>query len=210
MQIEFCASCRRYADDEGGEVAPSEIWELYRRDLPRAGGRSAARATRVRQRRGSTDHGRRRPRRRRAEITGEGNGPIAALVHALASIGIDARVLDYHEHAHQRRRRRAGGGLPRGRHRRPRPVGLRHRPDITTASLYALVSAIRICQMGIGQMEVGGGAAWTSRSLSRRRERQCSGRWTGRTTPHKIRQQHRCDLQSSPATASAPRSSPRA
>jgi 2-isopropylmalate synthase len=34
------------------------------------------------------------------ELTGEGNGPIAALVHALAtSLGIAISVLDYHEHA---------------------------------------------------------------------------------------------------------------
>jgi len=32
-------------------------------------------------------------------VTGEGNGPIAALVHALAAVDVDARVLDYHEHA---------------------------------------------------------------------------------------------------------------
>ena len=33
------------------------------------------------------------------EITGTGNGPIAAFVDALAGIGFDVRVLDYHEHA---------------------------------------------------------------------------------------------------------------
>ncbi len=33
------------------------------------------------------------------EITGSGNGPIAAFVDALASIGYDVRVLDYAEHA---------------------------------------------------------------------------------------------------------------
>ena len=33
------------------------------------------------------------------EITGTGNGPIAAFVDALGSIGFDVRVLDYSEHA---------------------------------------------------------------------------------------------------------------
>ncbi len=33
------------------------------------------------------------------EITGSGNGPLAAFVDALAGIGFDVRVLDYHEHA---------------------------------------------------------------------------------------------------------------
>ena len=33
------------------------------------------------------------------EITGTGNGPIAAFVDALSTIGHDVRVLDYNEHA---------------------------------------------------------------------------------------------------------------
>jgi 2-isopropylmalate synthase len=32
-------------------------------------------------------------------LTGTGNGPIAAFCDALSSIGVDVRVLDYHEHA---------------------------------------------------------------------------------------------------------------
>ena len=32
-------------------------------------------------------------------IHGEGNGPIATFVHALGTVGIDVRVLDYAEHA---------------------------------------------------------------------------------------------------------------
>ena len=33
------------------------------------------------------------------EITGTGNGPIAAFIDALAPLGVDVRVLDYAEHA---------------------------------------------------------------------------------------------------------------
>jgi 2-isopropylmalate synthase len=32
-------------------------------------------------------------------LRGQGNGPIDSFVHALAGIGIEVRVLDYHEHA---------------------------------------------------------------------------------------------------------------
>jgi 2-isopropylmalate synthase len=35
----------------------------------------------------------------RHEVSGSGNGPIAAFVDALASVGYDVRVLDYTEHA---------------------------------------------------------------------------------------------------------------
>ena len=40
-----------------------------------------------------TDHG------KEVEITGTGNGPIAAFIAALGPLGVDVRVLDYHEHA---------------------------------------------------------------------------------------------------------------
>ncbi|MET2797765.1 alpha-isopropylmalate synthase regulatory domain-containing protein, partial [Mycobacterium tuberculosis] len=33
------------------------------------------------------------------EISGSGNGPLAAFVHALADVGFDVAVLDYYEHA---------------------------------------------------------------------------------------------------------------
>ena len=35
----------------------------------------------------------------RRTVRGEGNGPIAAFVHALQDLDVDARVLDYAEHA---------------------------------------------------------------------------------------------------------------
>ncbi|MBV9098216.1 MAG: 2-isopropylmalate synthase, partial [Frankiaceae bacterium] len=78
----------------------------------------------------------------RHTIHGEGNGPIAALVHALASIGVDARVLDYHEHA------TSAGEEAQAASYLEVAVGDRVlwgcgiHPSITTASLRALVSAI--------------------------------------------------------------------
>ncbi len=39
-------------------------------------------------------------------LTGQGNGPIAAFVDALSTVGFDVHVLDYHEHAMSTR----GGG----------------------------------------------------------------------------------------------------
>jgi 2-isopropylmalate synthase len=32
-------------------------------------------------------------------VEGNGNGPIAAFIDALSTLGVDVRVLDYHEHA---------------------------------------------------------------------------------------------------------------
>ena len=76
------------------------------------------------------------------DIEGEGNGPIAALVHALADVDIDARVLDYHEHA------RGAGEEAQAAAYLEVAVGGQVlwgcgvSASITTASLYALVSAI--------------------------------------------------------------------
>jgi 2-isopropylmalate synthase len=75
-------------------------------------------------------------------ITGEGNGPIAALVHALASVDIDARVLDYHEHATSAgEEAQAASYLEVALDGRVL-WGCGVHPSITTASLHALVSGI--------------------------------------------------------------------
>jgi 2-isopropylmalate synthase len=142
MQIEMSRIVQAVADTDGGEIAPATIWELYRQTyLDRTSplqllGYSidSADLDRIRARVAVAGVER--------EIVGEGNGPIAALVHALAEVDIDARVLDYHEHATgagEEAQAAAylevaiGGSVLWG-------CGIS--PSITTASLYALVSAI--------------------------------------------------------------------
>ena len=79
-------------------------------------------------------------------VTGEGNGPIAAFVHAASgeSSGLDLDVVDYAEHA-------IGAGadatavayVETRRRRRAPPAGASGTdPNIITASLRAVVSAI--------------------------------------------------------------------
>ena len=103
MQIEFSRIVQEVADEDGGEIAPDDLAALPR-DLPRRPRRFACSATpstaggSTASPRPSTVDGVER------EITGEGNGPIAALVHALAV----------------HRRRRAGARLPRARDQRRR------------------------------------------------------------------------------------------
>ena len=106
-QIEFSRVIQQRTDAEGGEVAPAAIWEAFRSEyldrqrplwLDSVHTSSAA---------GEKDQlnvnvfvdGELTP------LSGEGNGPIAAFVHAISSLpqaeqrGWDLRVLDYHEHA---------------------------------------------------------------------------------------------------------------
>ncbi len=75
-------------------------------------------------------------------LEGQGNGPIAAFTEALAERGVDVRVLDYHEHAMS-----AGGDATAAAYvecavdgRVLWGVGID--PNIVTASLKAVVSAI--------------------------------------------------------------------
>jgi 2-isopropylmalate synthase len=101
LQIEFSRVVQEVTDSEGGEVTPKEMRDIFdgeyfslvtplklvRHRLTNDGeGRDEIVAVvRVE----DTEH----------EITGSGNGPIAAFVDALAGVGFDVRVLDYHEHA---------------------------------------------------------------------------------------------------------------
>ena len=76
------------------------------------------------------------------EVAGEGNGPLAALVHALAAVDVDARVLDYHEHATGAGEEAQAAAYLEVAVDGKVLWGCGVSPSITTASLYALVSSI--------------------------------------------------------------------
>ncbi|MGO1055579.1 2-isopropylmalate synthase [Crossiella sp. CA198] len=101
LQIEFSRLVQEVTDTEGGEVSPKEIWDVFtteyldkkaplallRHRLTDDGsGNEDIEATVIVD--GDTQ-----------VISGRGNGPIAAFVDALTTIGYDVRVLDYAEHA---------------------------------------------------------------------------------------------------------------
>ncbi|MYS22208.1 2-isopropylmalate synthase [Streptomyces sp. DvalAA-14] len=104
MQIEFSRIIQAKTDTEGGEVTPAQIWSVFRDEyLPTPDspwGRITLRTAQVSSSSDGTD---------RLDVeavldgvetrmTGVGNGPISAFFDALASVGIDARLLDYTEH----------------------------------------------------------------------------------------------------------------
>ncbi|WNI15425.1 2-isopropylmalate synthase [Actinacidiphila sp. ITFR-21] len=104
MQIEFSRIIQAKTDTEGGEITPAEIWSVFRDEyLPtpdNAWGRITLRSVRTSGSDDGTDaltvdavlDG------AEAVLHGTGNGPISAFFDALASAGIDARLLDYTEH----------------------------------------------------------------------------------------------------------------
>ena len=78
----------------------------------------------------------------RRTIAGEGNGPIAAFVHALAAFDVDVRVLDYHEHATSAGEEAQAAAYVEVAVDGQVLWGCGIHPSITTASLQALVSAV--------------------------------------------------------------------
>jgi 2-isopropylmalate synthase len=101
LQIEFSRVIQQYTDSEGGEVSPSLMWSTFASTYLEVNSPLVLREHRI------SDDGRGHDEITavvevegdRHEITGTGNGPIAAFVDALASVGFDVRVLDYSEHA---------------------------------------------------------------------------------------------------------------
>jgi 2-isopropylmalate synthase len=106
LQIEFSAVIQTHTDTEGGEVTPAQMWDYFQDEyLPSSDspwGRFKLKTvavdsdvegdTRVKVAMRDKTSG-------DVEVEGVGNGPIAAFCNAMAQVGVDVRVLDYHEHA---------------------------------------------------------------------------------------------------------------
>ena len=148
LQIEFSQVIQKVTDTEGGEVSPTAMWDIFKDEyLPNPQmpwGRfslvSVAQDSAVD---GDTtltatikDNG------KEFVIKGVGNGPIAAFCEALATHGINLRVLDYHEHA------LASGGDAQAAAYLECSInsqtlwGVGIDPSIVTSSLKAIISAV--------------------------------------------------------------------
>ena len=148
MQIEFSQVIQRHTDVTGGEVTPTQMWEIFLDEyLPNPAapwGRLKIRSVKQDSEIDGataitvvlTDDG------RELTLHGLGNGPIDAFCNALSSHGIEVRVLDYVEHA------MTSGGDARAAcyvecEMDDRVLwGTGIDPSIVTASLKAIVSAV--------------------------------------------------------------------
>ncbi|WP_410666159.1 2-isopropylmalate synthase [Amycolatopsis sp. lyj-84] len=144
LQIEFSKVVQRHTDTEGGEVDPTTMWnafsaeylelktplELVRQHVRDNGDGEYDITATVRVE--GDEH----------EVTGRGNGPIAAFFDSLSTVGFDLRLLDYSEHT-----------LSPGDDARAASYiecaisdrvywGIGIDPSIVTASLRAVVSAV--------------------------------------------------------------------
>jgi 2-isopropylmalate synthase len=153
LQIEFSQVIQKITDGEGGEVSPKEMWDAFAdeylapiRPLERMkqrvigsevdGGIDVIEAT-VKIDGVET------------EIRGEGNGPLAAFVDALGTVGIGVSVLDYSEHAMSAGEEAAAAAYVEASVDGRTVWGVGIATSITTASLRAVVSAVnRAARLG--------------------------------------------------------------
>ncbi len=152
LQIEFSAVVQAKTDAEGGEVTSDEIWAIFQDEyLPAPAehpedkwGRFELLSTRTAS--DMTGETTLDVRLRVGEevqaASGTGNGPIAAFLGIMAGEGIDVKLYDYVEHALS-----AGGDALAAAYvelnvNGKRLWGVGIDPDISTASLKAVVSAV--------------------------------------------------------------------
>jgi 2-isopropylmalate synthase len=148
LQIEFSKVVQTKTDSDGGEVLPSDMWQIFEDEyLPTDSapwGRFRLKGLSQRSVLDEDVHLSVSLLDRGAmqELVGQGNGPIAAFCAILQEYGVDVRVLDYYEHALS-----AGGDASAAAYLECAidgevfwGVGID--PNTTTASLKAVVSAI--------------------------------------------------------------------
>jgi len=135
LQIELSQLVQRHVDNEGGEVSPEELWEIFNATYFAPGPWQLAAAeqhgdeVRVR-----LSDGR--------ELTGSGSGPIEGLCAALADVGVDLRVLDYAEHAMRSGTDAHAAAYVEASIGGEVLWGVGTDPSVTAASLRAVLSAV--------------------------------------------------------------------
>ena len=148
LQIEFSKIVQGKTEAQGGEVSVDELWAIFEDEyLPTDGApwgrfrlkglsQTSVMNQDVQLTVVITDRG------QEVELSGHGNGPIAAFCNILQNYGVDVRVLDFHEHALS-----AGGDASAAAYLECAIGGdvywgVGVDPNTTTASLKAVVSAI--------------------------------------------------------------------
>jgi 2-isopropylmalate synthase len=100
LQIEFSRVIQAHTDIEGGEVTAAQMWDIFATEYLTEGplslldhqSSSVVESKHALTAEIAADG-------QAQQVEGIGNGPISAFCDALATIGIEARVLDYTEHA---------------------------------------------------------------------------------------------------------------
>jgi 2-isopropylmalate synthase len=146
LQIEFSRCIKVITEGSGTEITPEEMWDAFAAEYLPEGPRtrlveyetsSSSDGVTVRAQLAAADGG--VPQ----TISGHGNGPISALVHALRrDLGIEVDVLDYAEHALGAGEEATAVAYVEVRSHGEVRWGVGMDPNITTASMRAVLSAL--------------------------------------------------------------------
>ena len=149
LQIEFSGVVQKIAEGtagEGGEVSPKAMWEAFSEEYLAP----VRPLERMKQRVDASEEDSGITRivatvrvdGAETEISGSGNGPLAAFVDALGAVGFDVSVLDYSEHAMSAGEEAQAAAYVEASIGGRTVWGVGIAPSITTASLRAVVSAV--------------------------------------------------------------------
>jgi 2-isopropylmalate synthase len=156
LQIEFSRCIKIITEGSGTEISAEEMWDAFAAEyLP------ATQRTNLAGYDTTSSDGNVTVRARLATagttttISGEGNGPISALVHALRrDMGIEVEVLDYAEHALGAGEEATAVAYVEVRSHNEVRWGVGMDPNITTASMKAVLSALE--RLGVNLQTIAG------------------------------------------------------
>jgi 2-isopropylmalate synthase len=156
LQVEFSGVVQQHTDAHGGEVGADDLWRLF-------AGEYLAGETPIRYREHHLfEHGSQQGIRLTVDIggtphilTGEGNGPINAAMHALQGAGIEAQVRSYEERSMvpmgEDGNARAVAFIEMAANGRGERYGVGIDSNIVTASIKALISGVN--RLGVNALD---------------------------------------------------------
>jgi 2-isopropylmalate synthase len=146
LQIEFSQAIQKITDGEGGEVSPKEMWDAFAEEYlaPMRPLERMRQRVDAAEEDGGTDaiNAVVKVNGEETEINGRGNGPLAAFVDALSTVGFNVNVLDYSEHAMSSGEEAQAAAYVEASVGGKTVWGVGIATSITTASLRAVVSAV--------------------------------------------------------------------
>ncbi len=156
LQIEFSRCIKVITEGSGTEITADEMWDAFAAEyLPAAPRIHLAGYDTTSGDGGVTVRARLSAAGSTTAISGEGNGPISALVHALRrGLGVEVEVLDYAEHALGAGEEATAVAYVEVRSHGEVRWGVGMDPNITTASMKAVLSALERLgvELGVGDV----------------------------------------------------------
>jgi 2-isopropylmalate synthase len=144
LQIEFSRSIQAITEDSGTDISPAAMWVAFEAEyLPKAPTAQLLSHETTTTDAESVITAQLLVGERHHTVTGRGNGPIAAFVHALQTdLGVDVEVTDYSEHAVGAGADAMAVAYVEARSSEGIVWGVGTDPSISTASLRAVLGAV--------------------------------------------------------------------